>query len=246
MVMTMRRAVVGVLCVTALLFGACQDSDTDPERTAPATVLASATPARTSISRFLPEERDPHEVLSHLQVPDLNELVRVAEGGLHAALLARLPQVSMSCEEFIVRGADGCQLYQLPPGTTLTFVQLLRDSPAGSRLLAQAREYLEEHLPAGSKLEFIARREDGLLVLLFDHPSPGLALFRIEYDPASQEVVAAEGHSGINPLDFIRVDHHRKAHQWTVLAAADSFHAKELAWKEELERSNTAFPPDYN
>jgi hypothetical protein len=246
MVMTMRPAVVGILSLTVLLSTGCQDSDSDPDRTPSPTVSAVATPAPTSISRFLPVERDPRQVLSHLQLPDLNDLVSTAEGGLHAELLARLPQVSMSCEEFIVRGGDGCQLYQLPPGTTLTFVQLVQDSPAGSRLLAQAREYLEEHLPAGSKLEFIARREDGLFVLLFDHPSPGLALFCIEYDPASGEVVSAEDRSGINPLDFIRVDHHRKAHEWTVLAAADSFHAKELAWKEELERSNTAFPPDYN
>ncbi len=239
------RLVALVLLLTLFTGSACGSNDAVVGATA-TNVANSPTPEPTSISKLLPKERDPKRAANELAAtaPGLASFVTEVETANVAALLVRVPHSFLPCRPPGTRSGPSCESLGLPPETPVEFVQLT-SAPIDTRTLVSARDYLGEYLKPRTALELVAVRDDGVIILLFDRDDAGLGLFRAEYDPAS-EGVALSDQSGINPLDFVRFDAHTKSHTYNILAAADSFHAKELAWKEELIRSNTAFPPDYN
>ena len=242
---------ITVLVAFCLVFVACSSSDPTPEAStaalsATAVATRAASPTGTVISRFLPLGRDTHAALVRLAAshPELSDITAEVERADVDALLARLPHTFEACAPPEHRIGYKCEALGLPEGTMIEFVQVNAEL-GGTRLLEDARAYLVEYLAPTTALELVAVRDDGLVILLFDRGEPGFGIVRLEFEPSSGAFGITD-QSGINPLDFIRADFHRKTHTYEVLAAADSFYAKELAWKEELARSGTAFPPDYN
>jgi hypothetical protein len=237
-----------VAIVTVLCFGACTGDEAQPTATVsgantPAT-WAPAPPTPTPQSNLLPDERDTHAVIGALEAanPGLAEFVNVVEGRQIDVLLDSLPQDERVCEAEIYRGTDGCQTFNVQPGTVLEFVHFGGGS-AGRILRSMAEEQLERDFPStGPVLELVGRVHTGGFVLIFDL---GEGQFRVHYDPEAGKVTMVESRSSVMPLDFIRVVEAGGADVYEVLAAADSFHAKEAAFIEDSLANQTALPYDY-
>ncbi|MEO8541762.1 MAG: hypothetical protein ABI577_18630 [bacterium] len=218
-------------------------------------IANSPTPEPTSISKLLPRERDPHEVVAERSKtdPGLKTLVELVEAGRFDGVFAQIPQRTARCETILTREGNVCDFYGLQPGVDTQWS--LAESLQPGRIPLKRQQADFEKLVAGrsASLELIAIQDSSRYYLIFALSPRSLTqvplAVTVVFEPnAASPVLRVDDAGGYGgpPLEFIRFDEHSKSHTYEVLAAADSFHERELAWKQELLRSNTAFPPDYN
>ena len=241
-----------------MAFGAC-GSTPDPaltpaaNSTSPPAVTWTPPPvAPTSISKLLPDERDPHRVVAARSADDplLARLVADVEASDFEALFELVPRESKGCEDVLGRGGNLCEFYGVTPGVPLEW-SMLEGPMAGPVPVAIQRDELAANYAGRPlRLELVALQDDIRYYLIFgtEPGSPAPRTLSIVYSPrAAFPIVAAEasGYGG-PPLEFVRFDTHNKLHRYEVLAAADSFHARELAWQHERDANGTAPPADHN
>lgn len=235
-----------LLIVLALVAASCGNDANAPATptTDPTVAPTNPRPTPTPQSMLLPAERDTHAVIRQIEVdlPAVTDLVATIESEDIPGLLGYLAASEATCDTVFYRGRSACEVYDVAAGTLLHFVAVGEFS--GGVLRSQAEERFEDDLAGKSpSLELVAWKQPDILVLIFDLEGDDPGQFVVEFDGST--VLRATSRQNVMPLDFVRVAEASGADVYGVLAAADSFHAKEAAFIEDSLRNNTALPFDY-